>query len=89
LLADTVAPTPLPQTAIPRSTLPSGNSPRQRENKVRIVVTRIQLEGAEFDNVMTCCNEPRSQVLLQPKPAVIGGNSNAHVLSSAMGCARR
>jgi hypothetical protein len=40
------------------------NSPGQLENKVRIVVTRVQPEGAEFDNVMTCRSESSAQVLL-------------------------
>lgn len=40
------------------------NSPGQRENEVRIVVTRVQLEGSEFDNFMTCCSESSAQVLL-------------------------
>ena len=57
------------------------NSPGQRDNKVWIVVAWVQFEGAEFDNLMTCCSESSAQFLLQPKSAVIGGDSDAHTPS--------
>src|SRR5262245_26526357 len=40
------------------------NRPGQRKYKVRVVVARLQFEGTEFDNLMTCRSQSSAQILL-------------------------
>jgi len=63
LLAQIEAPTPLPQTATPRSTWPAA-SPRQWNYEVRVVVIGDQIVCSEINNLMARRTEPGEQFLL-------------------------
>ena len=80
LLAQTEAPTPLPQTATPRFTSSAAPRPGQRSDAVGVIIVRHQLVGAEIYYLVTRLTQLGGQFLFQLKPAVIGGNSHTHQL---------
>jgi hypothetical protein len=51
----------------------------ERNNEVGIIVVRSQRVSAEVHDFMARRANPGNQFFLQTKPAVIGGNANAHV----------
>jgi hypothetical protein len=61
---------------------PCRYSPRERRDKVRIVVVWAQAVCAEINDIMPGLAELRDQLLLQAEPAVIGGNADAHIGTS-------
>src|SRR5262249_56759626 len=56
----------------------------ERNDEVGIVVVRLQRIGAEIDDVVSGGAKPFDELLFQLEPAVIGGNSQAHDVVSAM-----
>ena len=78
LLAQTDAPTPLPQIATPRSTFSALQRPGERDDEIGIVVVLVQAMSAEIDDLMPRRAELGDEFLLQAKSAMIGGNSYAH-----------
>ena len=60
---------------------PSNHGLTEWDNEIGIIVVRRQLVSAEIDDLVPGRAEMSDQFLFQTKPAVIGGNSYAHVLS--------
>src|SRR6266849_5894108 len=50
----------------------------QRDDEVWIVIVGIQTVRTEINDLMSCRTNPGDEFLLQPKPAVVSGNRNAH-----------
>jgi len=61
------APTPLPQSATPRSTA-SSNGPGKRNDEVRVVVSRAQFVRAEVYNLIARTAQQLSYLLFNVKP---------------------
>jgi hypothetical protein len=59
---------------------PSGYSPAERDHKVGIVVTRVQLMRTEVNYFMPRRPQTSDQIFLQSKPTMIRGNSYAHAI---------
>ena len=56
----------------------------ERDDEVRVVVVRAQLVGPEIDDVVAGGAKLRDQIRFQAKAPVIGGDSHAHDVFSAM-----
>jgi len=78
LLAQTEAPTPLPQTATPRFHLAFNHRPRERNDKVRIIIAQHQTMRAEIRDLVARRLKPCEQFLFQTKSTVVSCNSYAH-----------
>ena len=63
---------------------PSSHGSGEWNDEVGIVVVVVQLVRAEVNDFMARRAELSSQLLLQTKSAVIGGNSYAHGLSNLL-----
>jgi hypothetical protein len=53
----------------------------ERNNEVRIVVIKLQTVRAEINDLMPGGLEPGDEFFLQPKPAVIRGYADTHILN--------
>src|ERR1044071_10087226 len=60
---------------------PCHDRPGQWNDEVGVIIVRRQLVGAKIDYLVTHRTKLCGQFLLQLKPAVIGGDSNAHIVS--------
>jgi hypothetical protein len=58
------------------------HGPSQRNDKVRIVVARVQAMRPEIDDLVPRGAKMGEQLLFQTKPTVISGNAYAHVCCS-------
>jgi hypothetical protein len=58
--------------------LVGGDGPGERDDVVGIVIALAQAMSAEIDDLIPRSAKPAEQFFLQTKPAVIGGNTNAH-----------
>jgi hypothetical protein len=65
LLAQIDAPTPLPQTAMPRSTSPAATARARGMHEVRIIVVGMQTMRTEVRDLMTRFAQALNQVFLQ------------------------
>ena len=81
LLAQTDAPTPLPQIATPRCTLSGNHGLGERHDEVGIVVLRIQRVCAEIHDLVARGAQVRDEFLFQAEPAVIRGDAHTHIRS--------
>jgi hypothetical protein len=63
LLAQTAAPTPLPQTAAPRSTVPAATEWASGITKSGIIVALVQTVGAGVDNLVPRRAQAGEQIL--------------------------
>jgi hypothetical protein len=61
-----------------------GNSFRERDDEIGIVVGGVKAVSAEVHDFMAGCAKPANEFFLQAETAVIGGNSNPHVFSSTV-----
>jgi hypothetical protein len=64
LFAQTDAPTPLPQTATPRSNFSDGNGAGQWDDKVWIIIVQVRLPIAEIELFMTSRAQHPDQIFL-------------------------
>src|SRR4030043_356328 len=62
--------------------------PGQGRHKIRVVISCIQLMGAEVRHLMTGGLEGRSQLHFQLKPAMVCSYANAHHFSSTLSASK-
>ena len=84
LLAAMLAPTPLPQSRMPRSASPRCSDLAQEASKIRVIIIRVKFMRANVNHSMTVSHEPLPDLVLAGKSVVISTNYNAHQLSPAL-----
>src|SRR5208337_5125943 len=78
LFAAMDAPTPLPQSATPRSTSPAATALARWIDEVGVVISGVQFVCAEVHDLVPRPSQRLRHLPFQRKPSMVRGDSDAH-----------